>query len=157
MTIEEKVAQITGWWDPNEQKLLESGEIFKPSFYKQKCPNGIGELGPLHNLKVDEDVKMYAAVQEYFRNQTRLGIPAILHDEAAHGFMRFEANSFPTPIGLSCSWNPDLFRTIYSQAGREARSRGVSHILSPIVDVARDLRWGELTKLSVKILFWSPL
>ena len=144
MTIEEKVAQITGWWDPNEQKLLESGEIFKPSFYKQKCPNGIGELGPLHNLKVDEDVKMYAAVQEYFRNQTRLGIPAILHDEAAHGFMRFEANSFPTPIGLSCSWNPDLFRKIYSQAGREARSRGVSHILSPIVDVARDLRWGRV-------------
>ena len=144
MTIEEKVAQITGWWDPNEQKLLEKGDIFKPSFYKQKCPNGIGELGPLHNLKVDDDIKQYAAVQEYFRNQTRLGIPAILHDEAAHGFMRFEANSFPTPIGLSCSWNPDLFREVYSQAGREARSRGVSHVLSPIVDVARDLRWGRV-------------
>ncbi|MCH2179854.1 MAG: glycoside hydrolase family 3 C-terminal domain-containing protein [Mariniblastus sp.] len=144
MTLEEKVAQLTGWWDPSEEKLLKQGEIFKPSFYQQKCPHGIGELGPLHNMTIDDDVKQYAAVQTYFRTQTRLGIPAILHDEAAHGFMRFEANSFPTPIGLSCTWNPDLLKQIYSQAAQEARVRGVSHVLSPIVDVAGDLRWGRI-------------
>ena len=144
MTIEEKVAQLTGWWDPNEQKLRQQGKIYDPSFYSKNCPHGIGQLGPLHNLTVAEDIKQYAAVQEYFRNQTRLGIPAIQHDEAAHGFMRFEANSFPSPIGLSCAWNPDLMKEIYDQAAREARSRGVSHILSPIVDVARDLRWGRV-------------
>ena len=144
MTLEEKVAQITGWWDPGEEKLLREGNIFKPEFYAEKCPHGIGELGPLHNMTVEEDAKQYAAVQDYFRNQTRLGIPAISHDEAAHGFMRFEANSFPTPIGLSCTWNPNLLKKIYSQAAREARSRGISHILSPIVDVARDLRWGRV-------------
>ena len=144
MTLEEKVAQITGWWDPSEEKLLSEGNIFKPEFYAQKCPQGIGELGPLHNLTVEDDARQYAAVQDYFRNNTRLGIPAILHDEAAHGFMRFEANSFPTPIGISCSWNPELLKEIYSQAAREARSRGISHILSPIVDVARDLRWGRV-------------
>ena len=144
MTLEEKVAQITGWWDPSEEKLREEGVIFGSKFFAEKCPNGIGELGPLHNLTVDEDARLYAAVQKHFRKNTRLGIPAILHDEAAHGFMRFEANSFPTPIGLSCTWNVDLMREIYSQAGREARSRGVSHVLSPILDVARDLRWGRV-------------
>ena len=144
MTVKEKVAQLTGWWDPNEQKLRMEGKIYDPSFYAGKCPDGIGQLGPLHNMTVEEDIKQYAAVQEYFRKGTRLGIPAIQHDEAAHGFMRFEANSFPSPIGLSCTWNPGLLEKIYDQAAREARSRGVSHILSPIVDVARDLRWGRV-------------
>jgi len=144
MTLEEKVSQITGWWDPSEEKLRAQGAIFDSKFFAGKCPNGIGELGPLHNLTIDEDARLYAAVQKHFRNDTRLGIPAILHDEAAHGFMRFEANSFPTPIGLSCTWNVDLLREIYSQAGREARSRGVSHVLSPVLDVARDLRWGRV-------------
>ena len=144
MTMEEKIAQITGWWDPSEEKLREQGAIFGSDFFAEKCPDGIGELGPLHNLTIDEDARLYAAVQKHFRNDTRLGIPAILHDEAAHGFMRFEANSFPTPIGLSCTWNVDLLREVYSQAGREARSRGVSHVLSPVLDVARDLRWGRV-------------
>ena len=144
MTLDEKVAQITGWWDPSEEKLREQGAIFGSNFFADKCPDGIGELGPLHNLTIDEDARLYAAVQKYFRKDTRLGIPAILHDEAAHGFMRFEANSFPTPIGLSCTWNVDLLRDVYAQAGREARSRGVSHVLSPILDVARDLRWGRV-------------
>ena len=144
MTLQEKVAQLTGWWNPNEEQLRREGRIHDPAFYAEKCPHGIGQLGPLHNLTVEEDLKQYAAVQEYFRNRTRLGIPAIQHDEAAHGFMRFEANSFPSPIGLSCSWNPDLMQRIYDQAGREARSRGVSHILSPILDVSRDLRWGRV-------------
>ena len=144
MTLQEKVAQLTGWWNPNEEQLRRDGRIHDPAFYAEKCPHGIGQLGPLHNLTVEEDLKQYAAVQEYFRNRTRLGIPAIQHDEAAHGFMRFEANSFPSPIGLSCSWNPDLMERIYDQAGREARSRGVSHILSPILGVSRDLRWGRV-------------
>ena len=144
MTIEEKVAQITGWWFHDERKLQREGSVFKPAFYAEKCPHGIGELGPLHNLSIDEDMRHYAAIQEYFRNQTRLGIPAILHDEAAHGFMKFQANSFPAPIGLACSWNTSLLEDIYSCAAREARSRGVSHVLSPVVDVARELRWGRV-------------
>ena len=144
MSIEEKVAQITGWWFHDERKLQREGDIFTADFYAEKCPHGIGELGPLHNLSIDEDVRHYAAIQEYFRNRTRLGIPAILHDEAAHGFMKYQANSFPAPIGLACSWNPSLLEDIYSCAAQEARSRGVAHVLSPVVDVARELRWGRV-------------
>ncbi|MCK4686225.1 MAG: glycoside hydrolase family 3 protein, partial [Pirellulales bacterium] len=144
MTLEEKIAQITGWWFHDERKLQSEGLIFTPEFYAQKCPHGIGELGPLHNLSISEDIRHYAAIQEYFRNRTRLGIPAILHDEAAHGFMKFQANAFPAPIGLACSWNPSLLESIYTCAAKEARSRGVSHVLSPVVDVARELRWGRV-------------
>ncbi len=144
MSLQEKVAQMTGWWHYDERRMRDEGSVFKPEFYAEKCPNGIGEIGPLHNLSIEEDARMYAAVQEYFRKKTRLGIPAILHDEAAHGFMRVGANSFPTPIGLSCTWNPALLVELYSQAAKEARSRGISHILSPIVDVARELRWGRV-------------
>ncbi|HBE98420.1 MAG TPA: hypothetical protein DDW68_14735, partial [Verrucomicrobiales bacterium] len=144
MTVEEKVGQITGWWHYDERKMQEEGKIFTPEFFAEKCPNGIGELGPLHNLSIEEDAKLYAAVQTYFRKQTRLGIPAILHDEAAHGFMKFEANSFPAPVGIACSWNPKLIKEVYTKAAQEARSRGVSHVLSPVVDVSRDLRWGRV-------------
>ncbi|NBS26556.1 MAG: hypothetical protein EBS81_09645 [Gammaproteobacteria bacterium] len=144
MTIAEKVAQLTGWWDPNEQRLRSEELVFKPSFYAKHCPHGIGALGPLHNLTIEEDAKQYAAIQQYFRRSTRLGIPAMLHDEAAHGLMKFEANSFPAPIALACSWNTDLVRRVYSQAAREARSRGIAHVLSPVIDVARDPRWGRM-------------
>jgi len=144
MTLAEKVAQITGWWNPDEKKLLAEGAIFTPGFYAKNCPNGIGALGPLHNLTIEEDARCYAAVQEYFCNRTRLGIPPLLQDEAAHGLMKYEANSFPAPIGLACTWNPELIRRIFSQAAQEARSRGVAHVLAPIVDVTRELRWGRV-------------
>ena len=71
MTLQEKVAQLTGWWNPNEEQLRREGRIHDPAFYAEKCPHGIGQLGPLHNLTVEEDLKQYAAVQEYFRNRTR--------------------------------------------------------------------------------------
>ena len=73
---------MTGWWHYDERRMRDEGSVFKPEFYAEKCPNGIGEIGPLHNLSIEEDARMYAAVQEYFRKKTRLGIPAILHDEA---------------------------------------------------------------------------
>lgn len=144
MTIEEKVAQITGWWNPDERKLRTEGGVFTSDFYAVNCPYGIGALGPLHNLTIDEDAKLYAAAQEYFRKQTRLGIPPFHQDEAAHGFMKFEANSFPAPLGISCSWNPELVEKVYAQVGQEARSRGVSHVLAPVIDVIRDFRWGRV-------------
>ncbi|MEY4385456.1 MAG: hypothetical protein RLY20_739 [Verrucomicrobiota bacterium] len=144
MTLAEKVAQITGWWNPDEKKLRAEGAIFTPGFYAKNCPNGIGALGPLHNLTIEEDARCYAAVQQYFRNQTRLGIPPLLQDEAAHGLMKYEANSFPVPIGLACTWNQELIRRIFIQAANEARSRGVAHVLAPIVDVTRDVRWGRV-------------
>ena len=58
MTLQEKVAQLTGWWNPNEEQLRREGRIHDPAFYAEKCPHGIGQLGPLHNLTVEEDLRL---------------------------------------------------------------------------------------------------
>jgi beta-glucosidase len=143
MTLEEKVAQIVGWWKSDERALMKEGDIFTREFYEKIAPHGLGEIGAT-NMTIEDDLRQHAVVQDYFLNHTRLGIPTMRHGEAAHGLMRLEATSFPAPIGLSCSWNPELVEKLYDHSGREARSRGVLHLLSPIVDVVRELRWGRV-------------
>jgi beta-glucosidase len=143
MNLQEKAAQLTGWWNPNESKLRQQGKIFTPEFYAGIAPNGLGEVGSI-NLSIEEDIRQYQVMQDYFLNNTRLGIPVIRHGECAHGFMRFEATSFPAAIGLACSWNPELVEAVYDHIGQEAASRGVPHMLSPVIDVTHDLRWGRV-------------
>ncbi len=143
MTIEEKVAQIVGWWHWDERTIRSEGKMFTKEFYAEIAPHGLGEIGSI-NLSIEEDLQHYRVTQDYFMNHTRLGIPVIRHGEAAHGLMRLEATTFPAPIALSCGWNPELVEKIYNHVGREARSRGILHILSPIIDVTRELRWGRV-------------
>lgn len=143
MTLEEKIAQIIGWWDSDERTLVKEGKIFTREFYEEIAPHGLGELCAT-NMTIEQDMRQYAVAQDYFLNHTRLGIPTMRHGEAAHGLMRLEATSFPAPIGLSCSWNPQLVEQLFDHTGREARSRGVVHLLSPIIDVVRELRWGRV-------------
>jgi len=146
MTMEEKIAQIVGWWDYNERLLVSQGRIFTNEFYARILTNGVGEIGSI-NMRIEDDVRHYENVQDYFLNHTRLGIPALCHGEGPHGLMRLEATSFPAPIGLACCWNPELVESIYDQVGREARSRGVLHLLSPVVDVVRELRYGRVDEV----------
>ena len=146
MTMEEKIAQIVGWWHWDERTVRSEGKIFTNAFYAKIAPHGLGEIGSI-NLTIEEDLRHHEVLQDYFLNHTRLGIPVVRHGEATHGFMRYEATSFPAPIGLACCWNPELVERIYDHVGREARSRGVLHILSPIVDVVRELRWGRVDEV----------
>ncbi|MGB8492742.1 MAG: glycoside hydrolase family 3 N-terminal domain-containing protein, partial [Bacteroidales bacterium] len=76
--------------------------------------------------------------------ETRLGIPVLFVDEGQHGMMRREATVFPQAIGLACSWDPDLFEKVYSVIAKEIRTRGAHHVLSPVIDVCRDPRWGRV-------------
>jgi beta-glucosidase len=75
---------------------------------------------------------------------TRLGIPLMMHEEGLHGYVAPEATSFPQSIGLASTWDPDLLRKIFSVDAREMRARGVQVALAPVVDVARDPRWGRI-------------
>src|SRR4029079_10290430 len=106
-------------------------------------PDGIGSIGPTE-LPLEDAVRYRNAVQKFLREQTRLGIPAMFHGEACHGLMEPSATSFPNPLGFACSWDPALIEKAYDAAGREMRSRGNQHALAPIVDVARDPRWGRI-------------
>ncbi len=82
--------------------------------------------------------------QKWAMEETRLGIPILFHEESLHGFAAKDATAFPQSIGLASTWDPDLVREINDLIAGEVRARGVHLVLSPVVDVARDARWGRI-------------
>lgn len=83
------------------------------------------------------------ALQRFFREQSRLGIPIIPFDEALHGLVRSGATAFPQAIGLAASWNTALMQEVAGAIATECRTRGIRQVLSPVVNVATDVRWGR--------------
>ena len=83
------------------------------------------------------------AMQRYQVEKTRLGIPQIAIGEALHGFMENGSTSFPQALGLASTWDPDLVRQIFTAVADEMASAGVDQALSPVLDLARDPRWGR--------------
>ena len=83
------------------------------------------------------------SIQRYFVEQTRLGIPIIAFDEALHGLVRAEATAFPQSIALAASWDTLLMRDVATSIALETRARGIRHILSPVLNLATDPRWGR--------------
>lgn len=84
------------------------------------------------------------AVQRFFAEQTRLGIPIIPFDEALHGLARAGAVVFPQAIGLAATWDTGMVARVAGAAAREAGSRGIRQVLSPVVNIANDVRWGRV-------------
>jgi len=83
-------------------------------------------------------------IQQYFVEETRLGIPIIPFDEALHGLIREGATAFPQAIGLAATWDVDLMENVSTAIAQEVKSRGIRQILSPVVNIARDVRWGRV-------------
>lgn len=142
MTIEEKAAQLYGWWDGGGN-IVERDSVFMPERFKEAFKYGIGQIGPI-NFPILRDIKFKNDVQKYLREKTRLGIPVMFHDEGCHGLMKPQASSFPMTIGLASSWDEDLYEKVYDVTAREMRARGGHQALTPIVDVVRDPRWGRI-------------
>jgi beta-glucosidase len=84
------------------------------------------------------------AIQKFFIEESRLGIPVIFHEECLHGHAAVGATSFAQPIGLAGTFNPALVEALYAMTAEEARVRGTHQALTPVVDVARDARWGRV-------------
>jgi len=82
-------------------------------------------------------------LQRYFVEQTRLGIPIIPFDEALHGLVREGATVFPQSIGLAASWNTNLMEQVSNAIAKEASARGIRQVLSPVINIASDVRWGR--------------
>ena len=83
-------------------------------------------------------------IQRYFTTRTRLGIPIIPFEEALHGLYADGATSFPQAIGLAATWDTSLMARIATAIGRETRSRGIRDVLSPVINIATDVRWGRV-------------
>jgi beta-glucosidase len=83
-------------------------------------------------------------IQRYFVERTRLGIPIIPFEEAVHGLVRPGATSFPQAIGLAATWDTSLMSRVATAIAEETRSRGIRQVLSPVVNIANDPRWGRV-------------
>ncbi len=151
MTLDDKLAQIECIWI-DKAKVVNKDGTFNPDKFKKNYPFGIGEIARpsespfgqnLPDLTPEQDVQFINAVQRYQINHTRLGIPVLFHEESLHGFVAPKATSFPIPMALGSSWNPDLVKKIFNVAALEARSRGTGLVLAPVVNIARDPRWGR--------------
>ncbi|HEX9564630.1 MAG TPA: glycoside hydrolase family 3 protein, partial [Gemmatimonadaceae bacterium] len=84
------------------------------------------------------------AIQHYFVDSTRLGIPIIPFEEVLHGVLGPGATQFPQAIGLAATWDTSLASRVAQAAAREARSRGIRQALSPVINIATDVRWGRV-------------
>ena len=82
-------------------------------------------------------------IQKYFIEETRLGIPIIPFDEALHGLVRDGATAFPQSIALAASWDTAMVSRVAHAIAMETKTRGIRQILSPVLNIARDVRWGR--------------
>ena len=158
MTLEEKVAQMTCVWNDKDTTLIdpETG-LFDPDKAREAFGhgNGIGQVGrpsdaggtledPSLGRGPREQAELTNAIQRFFVEESRLGIPVIFHEECLHGQAAPHATSFPQPIALGATFDPDLVERLYGMVAEEARVRGTHQALTPVVDVARDPRWGRV-------------
>ena len=155
MTLAEKIAQISCIWNGKQQALDATGN-FDPAKARTAFPDGFGQVARPSDLRGSGDplqvpyrnaratVVLVNAIQHWAVENTRLGIPVLFHEEGLHGYAARDATSFPQSIALASSWDPELLTRVFAVAGREIRARGVQLVLAPVVDVARDPRWGRI-------------
>ena len=155
MTLEEKVAQLMTVWT-NKTEMLDASFQFDPAEARRNFPNGIGQFarpndlsGPMSpraapHRNARDTVALVNAIQRWAVEETRLGIPVLFHEEGLHGYVAPDATSFPQAIALASSWDPELVTRVNAVTAREMSARGVRLALSPVVDVARDPRWGRI-------------
>ena len=155
MSLEEKVAQMQSVWDA-KREVFDARLELDPKKMLQRYPDGIGQFarpsdatGPasprvVPGRDVRGTIRLVNALQHYATEKTRLGIPLMFHEEGLHGYAALGATSFPQAIALASSWDPALVRAVNAVTAREIRARGVTEALTPVVDVARDPRWGRI-------------
>lgn len=162
MTLEEKVAQMIGIWE-KKGDIQDAKGNFSAAKASRAFPNGLGQItrpsdkrgvtasnnaagvaADAVNRTAQETADYINAAQRWAVENTRLGIPMIMHEEALHGYVARGATSFPQSIALASSWDPALVERVFGVAAREMRARGANLALAPVVDVARDPRWGRI-------------
>ncbi|MFP5040881.1 glycoside hydrolase family 3 N-terminal domain-containing protein [Parasediminibacterium sp. JCM 36343] len=142
MSLEDKVAQLYAEWSGHPYAFDEA--FFADTATARKIlGKGLLSVQPQF-VDIKTTVQSRNLIQKYLKEQTKWGIPAMFVDEGQHGLMKPEATSFPMAIGLACSWDTDLFENVYTAVAHEMRSRGGHHVLSPVIDVCRDPRWGRV-------------
>ena len=142
MSLEEKIDQLTQKGADHIE--MQDGTADEASLQKLFGDRSIGVLCVKFGDDLFESARRLSAGQKYLREKTRLGIPALTVNEGLHGVLARGATIYPQFIALGCTWNPQLAERMGAQISREATAAGVNHLLTPMVEVIRDPRWGRV-------------
>jgi beta-glucosidase len=145
MTLEEKVAQMEALSLGGRLDSLEAGA--QPELYGP--PDGRLSFGAITGVRAGEGgprarAELANRIQRYFVERSRLGIPVLIVDEALHGVVTRGATNYPTPLALASTFDPALVHDTFGEIGREAVALGTNLVLSPVLDLAQDPRWGRV-------------
>ena len=143
MTLDEKIAQLSGIW---VYEIL-GGKQFSDDKANALMGNGIGQitrLGGASNFDPPVSARTANQIQKYLITNTRLGIPAIIHEESCSGYMAKGATCFPQTIGVASTWDPESVEEMGAVIKEQMRSVGAHQALAPVLDVTRDSRWGRV-------------
>ena len=152
MTLEEKVAQLVGYW------LDQGGEVVAPMQNEMGATRETGALAEITRHGIGHYTRVYGTrpvdpaeraawlwqEQRRLKGETRLGIPALVHEECLTGLSAWGAATFPTPLAWGSSFDADLVTRMGEVIGRSMRTLGIHQGLAPVLDVIRDPRWGRV-------------
>ncbi|WP_188712700.1 beta-xylosidase/alpha-l-arabinosidase [Microbacterium faecale] len=152
MRLEEKAAQIVGYW------LDQGGEVVAPMADEMTTSDGSRTLADITRHGIGHYTRVYGTrpvdpaqraawlrdEQRRLVRETRLGIPALVHEECLTGLAAWKAATFPTPLAWGASFDPDLVAEMASAIGESMAQLGVHQGLAPVLDVVRDPRWGRV-------------
>ena len=139
MTLDEKLAQL-GAVTPFENAILIEDDI------KPQMKDGVGHISMIAGRSATRPravAEIANRIQRFLLEETRLGIPAIVHEECLSGFLARGATIFPQMIGAASSWEPELIAEMTTAIRTQMRAVGAHQGLSPVLDIARDPRWGR--------------
>lgn len=151
MTLEEKAAQLVGYWlDQNGVVAPMQGEMAAAQDGRTLADitrHGIGQFTRVYGtrpVEPDERAAWLWAEQRRLQRETRLGIPALVHEECLTGLAAWKAATFPTPLAWGAAFDPELVEQVGAAIGSSMRQIGVHQGLAPVLDVIRDPRWGRV-------------
>jgi beta-glucosidase len=143
MTVEEKVAQLTA---VRPDEVTVDGEL-DGALARERLSNGVGHLtrvGGHGGFEPGRVAELVRELQSFLAAETRLGVPAIPHEECLSGYMGPGGSTFPQAIGLASTFDPDLVEETSRRIRGQLLAVGARHALSPVLDVGRDPRWGRI-------------
>ena len=142
MTLDEKLAQMNAVW----MHEVQENKDFAPSKADRQLKHGIGQITRTagdSTLEPAAVARFNNAMQSYLVNQTRLGIPAMVHEECCAGYMGLGGTMYPQMIGLASTFQPELAAQMTAEIRKQMRGVGAHQGFAPVLDVARDPRWGR--------------
>ncbi|OXM69123.1 beta-glucosidase family protein [Amycolatopsis vastitatis] len=151
MTLREKLAQLYGIWvgiDSAGEVAPHQHDFENPAVdFDDLVRHGIGQLTRVFGTRPVDPVigaRSLARTQRQIVSSGRFGIPAVVHEECLTGLAAWQATIYPAPLSWGATFDPDLVRRMGERIGRTMRALGVHQGLAPVLDVARDLRWGRV-------------